>query len=284
MLIAHFHEHRAAVNSIQVSADNHFFVSGSDDGTVKVWDCQRLEKNVTNRSRLTFSAAGKVKALAMCENSHSVAIGTESGSISVARVEYALPGFSSLLLTSSFFFCRYIAKKEGLTRYTGCTPIKHNLERSDGPVVAISHFNTLTQSLLAYATTKGKLHGWDLRAKAEAWLLTNPLSQGVIQDFVVDPQRNWLTAATSRGYLTCWDLRFHIPIKAWRHPGRSRIHRLAHYNVAGKGTWIFVSAGLSEVDVWDVESGHVRTSPCRFCHSCSCSCSGNFLSSILFSF
>jgi len=34
--LAHFHEHKAAVNSVAVSQDNQFFVSGSDDGTVKV--------------------------------------------------------------------------------------------------------------------------------------------------------------------------------------------------------------------------------------------------------
>lgn len=76
----------------------------------------------------------------------------------------------------------YISKKEGgLTRYTGCTPLKTGMERAEGPVVAISHFNSLTQSVLAFATTKGKVHGWDLRAKHEAWLMSNPLSYGIVQ-------------------------------------------------------------------------------------------------------
>lgn len=58
VLVAHLHEHKGPVNSLATSADNMFFVSGSDDGNVKIWDCQRLEKNVANKSRLTYTAQG----------------------------------------------------------------------------------------------------------------------------------------------------------------------------------------------------------------------------------
>ena len=51
LLISNFTEHTDAVTKLALSPDHNFFVSGSNDGTVKVWDCQRLEKNVTNRSR-----------------------------------------------------------------------------------------------------------------------------------------------------------------------------------------------------------------------------------------
>ena len=32
-----------------------FFVSASNDGTCRVWDCRRLERDVSFRSRLTFN-------------------------------------------------------------------------------------------------------------------------------------------------------------------------------------------------------------------------------------
>ena len=32
-----------------------FFVSASNDGTCRVWDCRRLERDVSFRSRLTFA-------------------------------------------------------------------------------------------------------------------------------------------------------------------------------------------------------------------------------------
>jgi len=46
-----------------VSGDNQFFATCSDDGSVKIWDSQRLEKNVTNRSRLTYATQGSIPLL-----------------------------------------------------------------------------------------------------------------------------------------------------------------------------------------------------------------------------
>lgn len=56
VLIANLQEHQRAVNEIAVAHDSTFFVSGSDDGTVKVWDCRRLERDISFRSRLTYSS------------------------------------------------------------------------------------------------------------------------------------------------------------------------------------------------------------------------------------
>ena len=58
ILAANLTEHRGAVNQLRVSPDHNFFVSASDDGSVKVWDTRRLERNVTNRARLTYSEQG----------------------------------------------------------------------------------------------------------------------------------------------------------------------------------------------------------------------------------
>lgn len=72
------------------------------NGTL-VHNCQRLEKNVTNRSRLTFSAQAKVKAITTCENSHSVAVGCDNGSVQIFRVEYGACNFSFLFLFISHY-------------------------------------------------------------------------------------------------------------------------------------------------------------------------------------
>jgi WD40 repeat protein len=59
-LVAHLAEHIAAINQIIISWDHTFFASCSDDGSVRIWDCSRLERNVTNRSRSTFNEQGKL--------------------------------------------------------------------------------------------------------------------------------------------------------------------------------------------------------------------------------
>jgi phosphoinositide-3-kinase regulatory subunit 4 len=58
ILAAHLHEHLSKINVIQVSTDQTFFVSGSDDGTVRIWDTHRLETNVVNRARLVYPGLG----------------------------------------------------------------------------------------------------------------------------------------------------------------------------------------------------------------------------------
>lgn len=62
-LIAHLHEHRAAVNRLSLHPNGYVFASCCNDGTVKLWDCQRMEsKSMVNRSRVTFTnSTGKKK-------------------------------------------------------------------------------------------------------------------------------------------------------------------------------------------------------------------------------
>lgn len=85
-----------------MSTDNLFFATCSHDGTVKVWDCQRLEKNVTNRSRLTYSSqGGKITSIAICDNSHSIASGSDSGSVHVYKIECA---FKKEVFFAALFF------------------------------------------------------------------------------------------------------------------------------------------------------------------------------------
>lgn len=91
-LIAHLVEHSAAVTSITVSPDQLFFVTASDDGTTKVWDAMRLEKNVTSKSRQTFQQGGRIVSTCMLEHSHCIASASTNGTIWIHRVDVSLSG------------------------------------------------------------------------------------------------------------------------------------------------------------------------------------------------
>ncbi|KAJ3267994.1 Serine/threonine-protein kinase, partial [Borealophlyctis nickersoniae] len=236
-LIAHLSEHRGPINALKLSADHAFFATASDDGTVKVWDTQRLERNVTNRSRLTYVGhGGKVKSLAFCENTHSIASISDNGSIHVSRVEYMSTGNSS--------------------RYMGYHPVRR-LELEDDYATVVEHYETETESMLVYATAKGTITGLDLRTMKPAWTFTNPPHHGSITALALDRRRTWVTTGSHRGVMSLWDVRFGLRLKAWGHPSRGRIHKLAPF--VGKGGNKFVSAAVegrtNEVSVWDVEEG-----------------------------
>eukprot|EP00163_Fabomonas_tropica_P003388 TRINITY_DN12891_c0_g4_i1.p1 TRINITY_DN12891_c0_g4~~TRINITY_DN12891_c0_g4_i1.p1 ORF type:complete len:1652 (-),score=398.10 TRINITY_DN12891_c0_g4_i1:5-4960(-) len=252
ILVAHLHEHRAAVNNVCVSADSLFIASGSDDGTVKIWDGQRIEKDVTNRSRLTYSSqAGKISALAICENTHSVASASSEGSIHVFRVDYT-------------------SKNDGsVDKYSGLSLVKE-ISSDEGAVIAIDHYNTQHNSLVVYATRAGYIHGWDLRARREAYCLRNQANLGLLQSMSSDPSHAWLVGGTSLGYLTCWDLRFQIPVKTWRHPSGHKIHDIRYASpslldpsvtaaaagstAAANTASVLVASGVQEASVWDIAS------------------------------
>jgi phosphoinositide-3-kinase regulatory subunit 4 len=77
----------------------------------------------------------------------------------------------------------------------------YTVEKTEGAIVNLDHFNAdnFTQSVVVYATTKGNIHAYDLRAKKEIWTLCNPSNAGLIHSFIIDPSRNWLLVGTARG-------------------------------------------------------------------------------------
>lgn len=92
--------------------------------------------------------------------------------------------------------------------------------------------------------------------KKEAWCLHNPIHLGLLTAFVIEQKKNWLVSGTSSGYYTCWDLRFHLPVKSWGYPKREKIHKLVNFNSIKNQSWIFSTSGINnEFSVWDVEFG-----------------------------
>uniref|UniRef100_A0A3B5R6G6 non-specific serine/threonine protein kinase n=1 Tax=Xiphophorus maculatus TaxID=8083 RepID=A0A3B5R6G6_XIPMA len=93
LLVAHLHEHKAAVNRIRVSDEHSIFATASNDGSVKVWDSQKMEgKTTTTRSVLTYSRiGGHVKTLTFCQGSHYLAVASDNGSIQLLAVEANKP-------------------------------------------------------------------------------------------------------------------------------------------------------------------------------------------------
>lgn len=87
VLIGNLVEHMDAVTSLAVAPDHLFFATGSADGTIKIWDTTRLEKNVTSRSRQTINQGGRVTSVILLENSHCVVSASTNGSVWVSRVD-----------------------------------------------------------------------------------------------------------------------------------------------------------------------------------------------------
>ncbi|KAK2556549.1 Phosphoinositide 3-kinase regulatory subunit 4 [Acropora cervicornis] len=201
---------------IQVSSDYLLLASASDDGSVKLWDLQKLDgRSLINKSRQTHSRQDwKMKALVFCQGSSSIAFASDEGRIDVVRIEHSSQQISN---RNVLYLKKVDPKEEGL-------------------------------SILSYATSHGLICGLDLRSSQLAWKLENEPSHGVITTFAVDPCHSWLTVGTSSGMIVCWDLRFQLPITNLSHPRGAQVRRLSTHPT--EQSWI-VSAvqGNNEVTV-----------------------------------
>ncbi|KZF19387.1 ARM repeat-containing protein [Xylona heveae TC161] len=241
-LVATFGEHTGPINRVLVAADHAFFITGSDDGTVKVWDTARLERNLAHRARLTHKHApgAKVKCLAFVENTHSFISGASDGSIHVVKVDYSAGATAS----------RY-GKLRLLREYT--------LPKGEF-ALWMEHFKAETHSVLLVATNKSRILALELRTMKVLYSLENPVHDGIPTCFCLDRKHTWLLLGTSHGVLILWDLRFQIKLKAWGLAGGTAIHRLCVHPLKGRGKWVCVAGGTGqeEITVWDIEKAQCR--------------------------
>ncbi len=241
-LVAHLHEHTAAVSQISVSDDQRFFVSGSLDGSVKVWDCERLHTIVTNRSRLTCKLQkGHINSVTTIKNTHSVASACNLGTVHIFNIEHQ----------------RRVEKSFTKTVYTGIQTVRF-IDKSEGSIFDVRSFEgTPSSSVLMYATAHGNLHGWDLRMKTtsqESFVMRNSPRMGLLTSVAVDNTHNWVIVGSDLGVYTIWDLRFQIPVRSFSHPGESGVVALA----AAPRHAAFSSTADNTVTLWDVESNIAR--------------------------
>ncbi|SPO22646.1 related to VPS15 - ser/thr protein kinase [Ustilago trichophora] len=260
-LIAYFTEHSAAVTCLALSPDHAYFVSGSQDGTLKVWDTARLEKNVTSKARATYSAQkGSITGVIAIEGSHCVASTATDGSLHVWRID---------LIQSTSSVPRY-GRPKLVSNFQLSTP--------DEYATCLVQSNTETSSHLILGTTLSRLTILDLRTMQVLETLRNPVEYGPITCLCVDRKKTWLLVGTLSGVVCLWDLRFGLRLRAW-HVGPSeagmmyRVNRIAIHPSKGRGRWVLVAfekvGGEGEsrkkegtveqpeviVETWDIDRG-----------------------------
>ena len=88
-LVAHLHEHKSSVSKMtSLKAGGPLFASASSDGTVRLWDCNKLDgqQNI-NRSRQSYSANTPLNAIAVCDSGQSLAVAGKDGALLVLRID-----------------------------------------------------------------------------------------------------------------------------------------------------------------------------------------------------
>lgn len=250
-LIAHLSSHSDAVTALAVSPDHVFFVSSSDDKTVKVWDTARLERNVTSKPRFTYTQHhAKIKAVCILEGVHCFATAADDGSLHVVRV--------------------HVGQSGPLPRYTKLHTIReHRTSHSGEYITCMTHYDSESTSNLVYATTHSAICLLDLRTMRVLLSMEHPSHSGPITSMCLDRRHAWVVTGTASGVLTLWDIRFGLMIKTWKTAtatasGSSRIHQCVVHPSRGRGRWIIVAVEAARsssesvpstlMEVWDIET------------------------------
>ncbi|CAM1511204.1 Fc.00g087170.m01.CDS01 [Cosmosporella sp. VM-42] len=236
-LVAVFGEHRGPINRVVASPDHIFFITGGDDGTVRVWDTSRLEVNITHRSRQTHKHADGARVLSLCfiENTHSFVSCASDGSVHVVKVDTAFASDS--------------------IRYGKLRVLREYQLPANELAVWCEHYRQESSSVLILATNRSRIIGIDLRTMSLLYVLENPVHHGTPTCFCIDYKRHWLCVGTSHGVVDVWDIRFKMRLRAWGVPGKGSIYRISIHLTKGRGKWICVSGGTGqgEITVWDLE-------------------------------
>lgn len=253
-LVAVFGEHSGPINRILPSPDHLFFITASDDGSVRVWDCSRLEQNLTHRSKQVYrhGMASKVNSICFVTETHCFVSAGSDGVVHVVRVDCVQTSRGSL---------KY-GKLKTLRQW--------RLPDENAPVVWMEHFRSESQSMLFIATANCKVIALDLRSMQLLYTLHNPVQHGTPTSFCIGQNHLWLLLGTSHGCLDLWDLRFRVRLKGWRMPTTTPVHRVylhpAPPEKPAEGReqgpkklqkLVCVAGGteLGEVTVWDLETG-----------------------------
>ncbi|CAA7269893.1 unnamed protein product [Cyclocybe aegerita] len=250
-LIANLSSHSEAITGFAVSPDHMFFVSCSDDKTVKIWDTARLERNVTSKARQTYGQHhARVKCVCILEGVHCFASAADDGSLHVVRV--------------------HITQNGALPKYNKLQVVReHRVENVGEYITCMAHYNSDSASNLVYATTHSMITVLDLRTMNILQTMENPRHYGPITSMCIDRKKAWILVGTSTGVLTLWDKRFGLLIRSW-HAGTSaggrsvRIHQcVAHPSSKARGRWVIVALEASRrsadrlsttlIEVWDIE-------------------------------
>ena len=265
-VIASLTSHGSCINGIVVSPDHIFFVSCSDDKTVKVWDTARLERNVTSKPRHSYTQHhSRVTCVCMIEESHCFASAAEDGSLHVVRVHVAvagsLPKYGKLQTVREH---RLDHPGEFITSMhhfnSGKTSLIHlSLRRCQA--LSLISFNWISRRLdgassLIYTTSLGSIVVLELRSMRILQTMTSPIAHGAITASCMDKGHAWFVTGTQSGMMTLWDLRFSLKVRSWGvGAGRggpssaasatgfrpTAVHRIALYPTWNKRTRIIVA-------------------------------------------
>uniref|UniRef100_A0A8C3IGJ2 Phosphoinositide 3-kinase regulatory subunit 4 n=1 Tax=Chrysemys picta bellii TaxID=8478 RepID=A0A8C3IGJ2_CHRPI len=177
LLVAHLHEHKSAVNRIRVSDEHSIFATCSNDGTVKIWNSQKMEGKTTTTRLLDQKDDGCVVDM------HHFNSGAQSV-LAYATVNGSLVGWD-------------------LRSTSNAWTLKHDLRLG----LITSFAVDIHQCWLCIGTSNGTMACWDMRFQLPISSHCHP-SRARIRRLLMHPlSQSWVIAAVQgNNEVSMWDM------------------------------------------------------------------------------
>ena len=253
------------------------FVTSSKDGTCRLWDTRKMERDISFRARATFVAADR----------DGRGDEKQKSGVTTNIIGY---GCCASATEASAAYSFLGGRVDGIVD-------AWNVERDDSPVESwriadkadILDIHTMSCGKICIASTAAQsVVGIDARVQAGlVWgvdtepRLGIPMRLGTNSTVLASPEAMltatasstspYFVTGTSRGYLSVWDTRFMLPVATWRNPASAPISairivdgpRLGAVGAASSSpsptTWrgpvALVSCGEEEISGWDLATG-----------------------------
>lgn len=197
-LMTTLNSHEAPVQSIGISDSTLVMVTGDANGMCCIWDASKLKDYYTIPLRGKIVAEGKVTALKFLQASHTIAVGTNKGAISVFKLDNDI-------------------QKE-----------KYIPMENEGGVVNCCTYHK-GYSTIVYATQRGRIHVHDLRVKKDVNSFDVGSQRGLVTTFCMGPDEYSYFAGTGSGYVSGYDIRFNLVTTICRHTRQLPIMDMCTY-------------------------------------------------------
>jgi len=206
------------------------FITSSKDRTCKLWDTQKIEKDIQFHPRRTF--IGDSGYSCVCESTH--------GTFVAGRDDGVLDAWD-------------IGQNTNTISSWNCGP---------GGILDISCIQR--RNICIVSTGAHGVLGVDVRAKDPSWTLCADPTMGIPTRVGVDIEcPHYFVTGTSRGFTTVWDMRFLLPVNSWRNPSHAPIESIAitsgaTIGVSSSGPVAITASGIDEISGWDIVSGSCK--------------------------
>ncbi|RCK57264.1 putative serine/threonine-protein kinase VPS15 [Candida viswanathii] len=182
------------INTLVVCPTSEFFVTGSSNGSLKVWDSLKMEKIVTvKNANLSVELDSGICSVTFLPNRFVIVVTTADGMVRLLRIDVIRNN-----------------KNKRIARYS-----KMQLIRQYHNELPINNVKFLQDNYIIGTDAEQKIVVFDIITMEKLYELQNPLIYGIVNTFVVHKD-SWILAGSDKGFLTLWDLRFKIIVRTWR--------------------------------------------------------------------